>query len=242
MSFSLLNATGCPPSCGGPVVRVLTAGLGFADIPSDHSYLACDNIKTWVLQYDMESIPWSRNWFATFSNETETEPDTQGLGSTGVGLPNSTYLTDPEIPTGSCLYGFQRVQVLFTVPTNYLLICVGWQDGYYGYYDQACAGTYGNVCGVMEIPWSVIPGFPYVWLFLQGAYNSHAEIFTDLCNLVANVYGWPCPASLCPGAPFTDCPYQPGTQPNTANFNPAQICGFPVDCNDPFGQQFTADP
>lgn len=220
MSASILNASGCPPACGTPVVRVLTAGLDFADIPSDHSYLALGNIRNWMLNYNMETIPWNRSWDATFSNETETTPDTQGLSSTGVGLPNATYITDPTLGDGWNLYGFQRVQVLFSLPTNYLLLCVNANASGGYYYDQGCAGQYGGGCGVMEIPWSVIPGYPYVWLFLQGAYNSHAEIFPDLITLVDNTYG---PPSLSAGP----------------DWNQNQTCGGPPHILDPFGKQFS---
>jgi hypothetical protein len=218
---SLLNVTGCPFQCGGAVVRILTAGLAFADIPSDHSYLALDNIKTWALDYDMTTIPWNRNWFATFSNETETAPDSQGLGSTGVGFPNATYLTDPAIPTGSALYGFQRVQCLFTVPANYLMLCVGWSaaNGFYGYYDEGCAGAFGGACGIMEVPWSVIPGYPYVWIFLQGSGGGY-EVFPNLITLVDTLYGAP---SLSAGP----------------DWNQNQTCG-PWHCCDPYGEQFSA--
>jgi hypothetical protein len=218
----LLNNTGCPPVCGVPVVRVLTAGLAFADIPEDHSYLALDNIRQWVLAYDMTTIPWSRNWFATFSSDGETEPDTQGLGSTGTGLPNSTYLTDSAVPTGSCIFGFQRVQVLFQYPCPYLLLCVGWENGFYGYYDEGCAGIAKmGGCGVMEIPWSVIPGYPYVWLFLQGTHSGDNEVWPDLITLVDNVYGAP---SLAAGP----------------DWNQNQTCLPPAHVNDPFGGQFVA--
>jgi hypothetical protein len=220
MSGALLNVTGCPFECGAPVVRVLTAGLAFADIPPDHSYLALGNIKQWVLDYDMSTIPWSRNWFASFSADSADAIISQGLGSTGVGFPNSTYLTDPAIPSGSALYGFQRVQCLFTVPRKYLMLCVGWKNGFYGYYDEGCAGAFGGACGIMEVPWSVIPGYPFVWIFLQGATNSGYDVFPDLITLVDNVYGNP---SLSAGP----------------DWNQNQTCG-PWHCCDPFGGQFSA--
>jgi hypothetical protein len=223
MGAIILNNSGCPPQCGGPVIRVLTAALAYADIPSDHSYLALDNVRNWALNYDMSTIPWNRNWFASFSNDSETEPDSQGLGSTGVGLPNANYVTDPAIPTGSALYGFQRIQVLFSLPTNYLLICLGWlaSSGVYGYYDEGCAGTFGGACGVMEIPWSVIPGYPYVWLFLQGPTNTEAEVYPNLITLVDNVFGNP---SLSAGPDWSQ----------------NQTCGSPASVNTPFGGQFSA--
>jgi hypothetical protein len=218
---SLLNVTGCPLTCGGPVVRILTAGLAFDDIPSDHSYLALGNIKEWVLAYDMETIPWNRNWFASFSADSADAIISQGLGSTGVGFPNSTYLTDPAIPSGSALYGFQRVQCLFTVPRNYLMLCVGWSaaTGNYGYYDEGCAGTFGGACGVMEVPWSVIPGYPYVWIFLQDPTSYGYEVFPDLLTLVSSIYGYPISAG--------------------PDFSLRQTCG-PWHCCDPFGGQFSA--
>jgi len=208
----------CPGlGCGTPQVRILTAGLAFADIPDDHSYLALDNIRRWVLHYDMGTIPWSRSWFATFSNETETSPDTQGLSSTGVGFPNSTYLPDPAIPTGAALYGFQRVQCLFQIPTYYLMLCVGWSaaTGNYGYYDEGCAGLFGGACGIMEVPWSVIPGYPYVWIFLYG--TEGYDHFASLTSLADTIFG------------------------STAgpDWNPNQTCG-PWHCCDPFGEQFEA--
>jgi hypothetical protein len=214
----------CPAlPCGTPQVRILTAGLAFADIPGDHSYLALDNIKTWVLDFDMGTIPWSRNWFAIFSSDSESEPDSQGLVSTGVGFPNATYLPDPAIPAGSALYGFQRVQCLFQVPTNYLMLCVGWNasNGNYGYYDEGCAGSYGAGCGMMEVPWSVIPGYPYVWMFLQAPspFSSY-EVFPNLITLVDNIYGNP---QLSAGP----------------DWNQNQTCG-PYHVNDPYGEQFSA--
>ena len=214
---SLLNITGCPLSCGGPVVRILTAGLAFADIPSDHSYLALGNIKEWVLAYDMETIPWNRNWFASFSADSADAIISQGLGSTGVGFPNSTYLTDPAIPSGSALYGFQRVQCLFTVPANYLMLCVGGTGAVH--YDEGCAGTFGGACGVMEVPWSVFPSFPNVWIFLQGPTNLDAEVYPDLLTLVSSIYGYPISAG--------------------PDFSLRQTCG-PWHCCDPFGGQFSA--
>jgi hypothetical protein len=211
---SLLNVTGCPFACGGAVVRILTAGLEYGDIPSDHSYLPLNNIKAWTAAFDMETIPWNRNWFANFTSDSET-PDTQGLGSTGVGFPNSTFLTDPAIPTGSALYGFQRVQCLFTVPSNYLMICVGWENGYWGYYDEGCLGAFGGACGIMEVPWSVIPGYPYVWIFLYG--TEGYDHFASLTSLADTIFG------------------------STAgpDWNPNQTCG-PWHCCDPFGEQFEA--
>jgi hypothetical protein len=217
---SLLNITGCPFVCGAPVVRCLNASL--SDIPDGHPYLALDNIKKWMLEFDMDTIPWGRIWYAFFSNETETAPDSQGLGSTGVGFPNSTYLTDPAIPSGSALYGFQRTQCLFTVPRNYLMLCIGWNasNGNYGYYDEGCAGAFGGACGMMEVPWSVIPGYPYVWIFLQGPMGAGYEVFPDLITLVDNIYG------------------NPGIAAGP-DWNQNQTCG-PWHCCDPEGEQFSA--
>jgi hypothetical protein len=216
------------PCMAGPVVRILTAGLAFADIPTNHSYLALDNIKNWVLNYDMSTIPWNRNWFASFSADSTNAIISQGLGSTGVGFPNATYLTDPAIPSGSALYGFQRVQCYFPSGTNhpYLMLCVGWSaaTGNYGYYDEGCSCS--NIISVtctgdriVEVPWSVIPGYPYVWIFLKDPTSYGYEVFPDLLTLVSSIYGYPISAG--------------------PDFSLTQICG-PGHTNDPFGGQFSA--
>jgi hypothetical protein len=223
MGATIINATGCPPSCGGAVVRALSGSLYYDDIPDPPVYMALDNIRDWVLDYDMTTIPWGRYWYGWFSGDGPTTPDVyQGLSGEGVGLPNSTYKTDAALPSGSAIYGFQRIQVLFSVPTNYMMLCVGWlaSTGFYGYYDEGCAGTYGGACGVLEIPWSVIPSYPYVWLFLQGPTYPDAEIFPNLITLVDNTYGNP---SVAAGP----------------DWNASQTCG-PAHCCDPFGQQLTA--
>jgi hypothetical protein len=220
---SLLTVAGCPFACGAPAVRCLIGGLNSADTPPDRSYLALDNIKTWMLAFDMDTIPWGRAWYATFSNDTETSPDSQGLGDEGVGFPNSTYVPDPAVPAGSALYGFARVQCLFQVPTNYLMLCVGWNasTGNWGWYDEGCAGSFGGACGVIEVPWSVIPSYPYVWIFLQGPTNTGAQIFPDLITLVDNTYG------------------APGIRAGP-DWNASQTCGSPAHCCDPDGEQFSA--
>jgi hypothetical protein len=216
---SLLNITGCPFSCGSNLVRVLSAGLEFSAVPTDHHYLPLDNIKAWTLAFDMDIIPWNRAWIANFSSDSTT-PDSAGETSQGVGLPNSTYLTDSTLTYGNALFGFQRVQVLFSVPTNYLLLCVGWEvingNPYYGFYDEGCAGVFGGACGVIEVPWSVIPMYPYVWMYLVGTgYNQYPNIET----LATEIYG--------------------GSQVAGPDWNPNQTCG-PWHCCDPFGEQFSA--
>ena len=213
---SLLTVTGCPPGCGGPAIRVLNSLLtNYPDPPG--SYLALDNMKAWMAAFDMNTIPWNRTWGAYFSSDSDTSPFTQGLVG-GMGFPNATYHPDAALPPGTALYTFQRVQCLFESPTNYLLLCVGWLDGYFGYYDEGCAGSAGGGCGIMEVPYSVIPGYPYVWLFLQG--TSGYEVYPDLLTLVDNTYG---PPDLSAGP----------------DWNASQTCG-PWHCCDPNGGQFSA--
>jgi hypothetical protein len=208
---------GCPPLCQPYTVKALNASLETA--PSGDPYLALDNIRSWILGYDMSQIPWGQQWNALFSTDTQPLPDSVNLHAT-ITPPINTSVTDSHLPTGTAVYVFQRAQILFTVPTNYLLLAVGWSaaTGIYGYYDEGCAGSNGGGCGVMEVPWSVIPGYPFIFLFIQGPTNYDAGIFPDLQTLITNVYG-----------------------PNSAgpDWNPNQGCG-PAHANDPFGDQLSA--
>jgi hypothetical protein len=72
----------------------------------------------------------------------------------------------------------------------------------------------------MEVPWSVIPGYPYVWIYLAGPESSGDEVFPDLLSLVTIGYGYP----------------DAGVGPD---FSLSQTCG-PWHCCDPFGGQFSA--
>jgi hypothetical protein len=201
------------------VIRALNAQLDNSAWPAGQTYLPLDNIKAWVLGFDMSTIPWGRGWSAFFANTTDATPYTQGLDSGGAGLPAQVAAPDPAVPSGSAYYYYQRTQVLFSLPTDYLLLCVGWKDGVQVYADEGCAGTFGGACGVMEIPWSVIPSYPFVQLYIQGPIvHDSAEYYPNLATAAANQ------AAM-------------GTGPD---WNPNQTCGGPISANTPYGGQFEA--
>jgi hypothetical protein len=230
----------CATPCSGPVIRTLIGGLDESAQPGDGSYLALENIRTWILAQDLSVVPWNYIGTATFANDSNAEPDTVGggaldyAGNAAISLANSGYfasstsLPDSTIPAPDSLYAFVRIQALFVEPTNYLLVCEGNTvasevtgcTGEFYLYDEGCAGVYGGVCGqIMEIPWSVIPGYPHVQIFLVGPSNGS----TIWPNLDAAVAG------------FSD-----GGCSQGPDWDGGQTCGGPAHSNDPFGGQFEA--
>lgn len=218
----ILNNTGCPPLCGIPQVRALTAQLNPSLYSPGGPYVDMTNVKDFMLAFDMTTIPWGRGSAWYFNGPDDETGEYQGLG--GCNLPGFSRINDEAAAQYD--YQYCRYQVLFSVPTQYILMC-GYTAGgsTAGTVDEGCYGTYGGACGVMEIPWSVIPGYNDVWLYLEGPVQPDSTVYyptIEACRLALWV---PPDYTLHPTGP---------------DYSATQDCGGPISVNSPYGQQFEA--